>query len=200
MSYNTPTARLIDALGRAITSTPAPVGLRRRLALCLERSASNADQPPGEAARFARPPVCDCLAKALEVAREVSGPIRELADAIAALDPQIVWRRRDPGRGDDPAFADGHANAFLVGDGWPAIGDDVVIGASLLASNITYPRHRHPPEELYIVLSGGEWYRESRGWYAPGAGAHVHHEPGVVHAMRSGDEPLIALWCLWRDQ
>jgi quercetin dioxygenase-like cupin family protein len=67
---------------------------------------------------------------------------------------------------------------------------------SLVAPGIRYIDHRHPPEELYIVMSGGEWYREDRGWHAPGIGGIVYNPSDSVHAMRSGPEPLLALWLL----
>jgi hypothetical protein len=25
----------------------------------------------------------------------------------------------------------------------------------------------------------------------------VHNPPGIVHAMRAGRQPLLAVWCLW---
>lgn len=31
----------------------------------------------------------------------------------------------------------------------------------------------------------------------PGLGGVVHHSSGVIHAMRSVDVPLLALWFLW---
>ena len=62
-----------------------------------------------------------------------------------------------------------------------------------------YVDHQHPPEEIYIVMSDGEWYREGTGWYVPGAGGTVYHPPHVVHAMRAGAVPLLAVWLLWME-
>ena len=75
--------------------------------------------------------------------------------------------------------------------------DDVLAGASLVAPGVRYPDHHHPPEEIYVVLTPGEWRQESRPWHEPGVGAVVHNPPGIVHAMRAGDTPLLALWFLW---
>ena len=72
-------------------------------------------------------------------------------------------------------------------------------GATLVAPDVRYIDHRHPPEEVYIVLSEGEWYREGLGWHAPGIGGVVYNPPNVVHAMRSGPAALLALWLLPSD-
>ena len=63
---------------------------------------------------------------------------------------------------------------------------DVWFGASLVAPNVQYVDHRHPPEEVYVVMSEGEWYREGRGWHTPGVGGVVYNPPNVVHSMRAG--------------
>ena len=65
-----------------------------------------------------------------------------------------------------------------------------------MAPGITYPDHRHPPEEVYIVLSNGQWRQGSGPWHAPGVGGIVYNPHDIVHAMRSGDSPLLAIWCL----
>ena len=72
----------------------------------------------------------------------------------------------------------------------------MVVGLSLLAPGVRYPDHRHPPAELYYVLSEGEWRQEARPWHSPGIGGVVHNPPGVVHAMRSHAQPLLAVWLL----
>ena len=33
-------------------------------------------------------------------------------------------------------------------------------------------------------------------WHAPGPGRLVHNPPGIVHAMRGTDVPLLAIWFL----
>ncbi len=66
-----------------------------------------------------------------------------------------------------------------------------------MAPEVTYPEHRHAPEELYVVLSPGQWQQSRGDWHEPGAGGIVHNPPNVLHAMRSGSTPLLATWCLW---
>jgi mannose-6-phosphate isomerase-like protein (cupin superfamily) len=74
--------------------------------------------------------------------------------------------------------------------------EDVWVGVSLMAPNTSYPVHHHPPEEVYLVLSEGEWWNDADGWFKPGFGRTVYHRPDQRHAMRSGGEPLLALWAL----
>ena len=69
-----------------------------------------------------------------------------------------------------------------------------------MAPDTQYPDHRHPPEEIYVVLSGGQWRQGSNPWHEPGTGGLVYNPPNVVHAMRSTEQPLLALWFLWTGQ
>ena len=171
-----------------------------------------AGTPPGDAVRrvfdaltgsagviasgeFPPPPAYRYLSTALE--RACAAPeVAPLANAFAALEPDLGWGRRSGSEAHGETFHDGHANAVLVGPAGLEQRSDVLIGASLVAPGIRYIDHRHPPEELYIVMSGGEWYREDRGWHAPGVGGIVYNPPDAVHAMRAGPEPLLALWLL----
>lgn len=141
------------------------------------------------------PPAWTHLHRALDAS--AASPAAALADALAVIEPQLCWQRR-PGAERVPGnFADGHANAIIIGDGGLELRGDVRIGVSLLAPQVTYPDHCHPPEELYAVLSPGSWRQDARPWHEPGPGGVVYNRPNVVHAMRSASSPLLAVWCLW---
>lgn len=60
-------------------------------------------------------------------------------------------------------FRDGHVNATIAGPEGLEIRRDVWIGViiSLMAPHMRYPDHRHPPEEIYVVLSDGQWRQAS---------------------------------------
>ena len=73
---------------------------------------------------------------------------------------------------------------------------DVQIGVTIMAPQTTYPDHRHPPEEVYIALSDGQWRQNDGPWNEPGIGGLVYNPENIVHSMRSGKEPLFAIWCL----
>lgn len=144
-------------------------------------------------------PVCRHLGSALDAARSGPAPVRRLADAIEALRPHLAWRRRAAADPADTGFFDRHANVIVLGPGWRDGTDGVRVGISLLAPGTPYPDHHHPPEEVYLALSPGEWRQADGPWREPGIGGLVHNPPDIRHAMRSGTAPLLAVWCLWTD-
>ncbi|MEQ9639907.1 MAG: dimethylsulfonioproprionate lyase family protein [Alphaproteobacteria bacterium] len=137
------------------------------------------------------------LGGALASAATAAPAVARHAAALGALTPRLAWHRRDGAEQVGPAFYAGHANAIVVGRGGLEPRADVLIGISLLAPTVAYPEHRHPPEEVYLVLSPGEWRQEDGPWHAPGPGGIVHNRPGIRHVMRAGAAPLLATWCLW---
>ncbi len=144
-----------------------------------------------------RLPVCRHLETALDQARLQPGTIGALADAFAAIEPRLDWKTRAGAEAQGEQFLTSHANATIVGSEGLEARQDVWIGVSLLAPHTRYPDHRHPPEEVYVVLSGGEWRQGSGEWHEPRIGGLVHNPRNIVHAMRSGEQPLLALWFLW---
>ena len=96
----------------------------------------------------------------------------------------------------DQPFYDGHANATIIGASGIEERDDVWIGVSLMAPDVTYPKHSHPPEEAYLAMTEGEWWNSNMEWTEPGAGGVIYNPPGILHAMRSGGQPFLALWVL----
>ncbi|MFW2332328.1 dimethylsulfonioproprionate lyase family protein [Ilumatobacter sp.] len=149
-------------------------------------------EPAPARARGEALPACAHLDDAVARAREHRGATAGLADAVATIARQVTWMRREEPERPTPGFADGHANAVLAhasGPEWNAL-----MGISLMAPNVRYPDHAHPPEEVYLVLSPGEWRNERHAWFEPGIGHVVHNPAGIVHAMRSGQVPLFAVW------
>ena len=162
--------RIFSALG-----TPGPIARERRASIL---------------------PACEHLSPAIENARATGGPTKDLAECLEALEPWLSWRRR-PGSGQHgEAFHRGHANAWIVAPNGIERRADVMVGVTLTAPQVNYPTHSHPPEEIYVVLSQGEWWRDGADWHAPGIGGTVYNPPGVSHAMRSGSTPLLTVWCL----
>ncbi|MFK7995671.1 MAG: dimethylsulfonioproprionate lyase family protein [Granulosicoccus sp.] len=122
--------------------------------------------------------------------------VKQHAKALRALAPSLKWWHRSDASEIGEPFASGHANTTVIGPGGLEERDDVWIGISLLAPDIDYPVHHHPPEEVYLVLSPGEWQQNNGDWHEPGVGGIVHNPPDILHAMRSGKKPLLATWCL----
>ena len=156
-------------------------------------------------------PVCDLLDEAVNnvtvnAAEENDGQaspcgsnLVDHAQALLALSPQLAWWHRTADVVPGSAMATGHANAMVIGKRGLEESNDVSVGISLIAPDIQYPEHHHPPEEVYLVLSKGHWQKSGGTWFEPGIGGLVHNPPNIMHAMRSGSTPLLATWCLWND-
>ena len=143
-----------------------------------------------------RPEALAHLDAAVAGLADASPSLRRLGAALAAVVPLLPWSKRSHQGPDAARFAAGHGNALIVGRHGAEERDDIALGLSLMAPRIRYPDHSHPPDELYLVLSGGEWRRGDEDWVEPGIGGTVRNQPGVVHAMRSGERPLLAIWAL----
>jgi len=126
--------------------------------------------------------------------------LRHLVQTFADIEPLLTWERKvTTGLKTVPGFEDGHANAFVIGPGGLEARQDVWLGATLIAPNIRYPDHSHPPEETYLVMSGGEFWQDGGPWFEPGVGGSLYNRPNVLHAMRAGSNPLFAFWLLRTD-
>jgi quercetin dioxygenase-like cupin family protein len=188
--------RFIDAAEAGIQAKavqfPAAMPMAERIFSALkENGEGNVQNTP------ARLAVCSQLDHALGLAQSGPDPIPGLADAFAAIEPEFAWSRRPEAAKVAGDFYDNHANATIIGDGGLEARRDVRIGVSLVAPGIEYPRHRHPPEELYIVLAPGKWMRDDNPLALKQSGALVHNPPNAWHAMQSMETPLLAIWCLW---
>lgn len=135
-------------------------------------------------------PVCDWIAPALA---RFDTP---LARAFAPLAGQLAWRRRSSARPEDGAFWSGHANAMIFGPGALEDRPDLWVGATVMAPGTLYPDHSHPPAEVYLPLSPGEWWNSEMDWTDPGPEGFIYNPPGITHAMRAGNTPFLALWFL----
>jgi quercetin dioxygenase-like cupin family protein len=155
-----------------------------RVAALLAEAPTPADTLPPQ-----RLGVCRHLAAACAEMRP------DLAAAFKALEPALAWRTRTMSNASS-GFAEGHASARVLDETGLEQRGGLVSGFSLVAPGITYPEHDHPPEEIYLVLSAGEWWQAGGGWHAYGPGGIVHNPPNIRHAMRGTTAPLLAIWFL----
>ena len=164
-----------------------------RIAAALATPAPRRERPGS------RLPVCAHLDAALAVETGDAG-LRTLLDAFRAIEPDLEWQRRSSYDASASAnFPDGHANAMILGPAGLENRDNVWLGVSLLGPSVRYTDHAHAPEEIYLVLSEGEFRQGDGDWFAPGVGGSFYNPPWIQHAMRSGATPLLALWALWPD-
>ena len=145
------------------------------------------------------PPVCEYLQAALSVASQTSAPIKNVGHTFEAIAQKLPWQPRLDYKDQTDDFYNGHANAVIIGDGGLENHRKVRVGASLIAPNVEYPNHRHPPEEGYLVISEGQWRQEANPWTARKSGETIHNPPNIWHAMKAGNKPLLAIWMLWME-
>ena len=185
--------RFLNSLFAAVETALDGPGAGRVLA---QARAASTDLSVAENAGGRDVAVCSWLQPALD--RQMLGDaLSGVRDGLKALASHLSWSTRSDASGTgSPNFPDGHGNAIIVGPDGLAVSSDLWVGVSLLAPDVRYPDHTHPPEELYLVLSPGEFRNARTEWQAPGIGGLFHNPPGIVHAMRSADVPLLAVWML----
>lgn len=162
------------------------------LAVAAKRIAGAHPQP----GKGTRKPVAQFVPRAIELARKA--PLAAVAEAFAAIEPQADWLQNPNysiaslGSG----YVDRYGYVELVGPGRPVESADLLVGLLLLGPDMHYPDHAHPAEEIYHVVAGeADWWREDEGWRRKPPGTLIHHASMVRHAMRTAEEPLLALYC-----
>lgn len=96
------------------------------------------------------------------------------------------------------AFIDNYGWLEVFGTRGHFANDAVAGGFLVLGPGVEYPDHYHVAEELYIPLTGNtEWRMGDDPWHRRAAGEVIHHRSAVSHAMRTGVEPLLAVY-IWR--
>lgn len=172
---------------KATGNTPLALGWQRVAAAIPRGEAETGTTEP------ARRPACIHLETSYRNLEDAG--LRKLAASFREIEPLLAWSSRAERRISD-TLAENYAEATIVGDGGAIPSKTVEIGASILSPNTDYPNHRHPPEEVYIALSKGHWRQDDEPWVEPGIGGLIHNPANIIHAMRSGDQPLFAIWCL----
>lgn len=139
-----------------------------------------------------------CL-RHLDRAASVASPgEKPLLSLLAACRQQFCWGQTYTAEDFDQRFLDNYGWMELIGTRGHFENDAIAAGFLVLGPDILYPDHRHIAEELYVPLTGGtEWRKGEGSFIARAAGEVIHHPSNVTHAMRTGAEPLVALY-LWR--
>jgi mannose-6-phosphate isomerase-like protein (cupin superfamily) len=148
-------------------------------------------------ARRLEPNTLPCLIHLDRVADVAPPQAQRLAGLLAEHRAAFHW--------DQTYTAADFGQRFMDNYGWLEVfgtrghfGNEAVAGGFLiLGPDVLYPDHHHVAEEIYIPLIGGaEWRMGDEPFRHREAGEVIHHESGVNHAMRTGSEPLLALY-LW---
>jgi len=143
----------------------------------------------------------------LPVLRWLPGPAGDPgafgADLVAAVchaAPSLAWRQTYTANDLDAAFLDNYGWSEILGGAGPLASKQIACGFLLLGPSTHYPRHRHEAEEIYLPLRGtAAWQQGDAVWRERAPGTVIHHAGDEPHAMRTGADPLLALY-LWRSK
>lgn len=149
-------------------------------------------------ARQLAPNSLPCLAhldRAARIAGEAAQPmLRLLAERRGEFRWGQTYKPADFGQ----RFTDNYGWLELFGTRGHFDSRRVAAGLLVLGPGVVYPDHHHVAEEIYIPLTGGtEWRMAEQPFRPRAAGETIYHASNVSHAMRTGAEPLVALY-LWR--
>jgi Dimethlysulfonioproprionate lyase len=194
------TATVAEIIAGAFTETREPelAIFRERLEVLWRRPKVI---PQGRPTKLS---VCRYFPETLDGA---TGKVGEIGAALRLLHPFLSfaqnpnYRRAPP----TPSFLANYGYAVLAGpdEGAPALvsDPDLAFGVLLLGPRTEYPAHHHPAAELYVPLSRADWAKASAAgaraeFVSSEPGSVIHHPPNMVHATRTRDTPLAALY-LW---
>ncbi|MER8572527.1 dimethylsulfoniopropionate lyase [Mesorhizobium sp. M1338] len=149
-------------------------------------------------ARTLEPHPLACL-RHLDRAAELAPPdAKPLVQLLAERRFDFRWGQTYSEADFGAEFIDNYGWLEVFGTRGHFANDEVAAGLLILGPDIVYPDHHHVAEEIYIPLTGGaEWRMGESGFCMRTAGEVVHHASNVNHAMRTGREPLLALY-IWR--
>lgn len=138
-------------------------------------------------------PVLDHLEQALALVAQ--GPLAEIGEGFKQVMHQLRWSQNPnyTEANSSQAFLDGYAYAGFSGPDAPLLCAVPRGGLVLLGPNVTYPSHHHAPREVYLVLTpGAQWCLDEGAWFEVEPGELIFHDSWQMHAMRTGDKPLLA--------
>lgn len=73
--------------------------------------------------------------------------------------------------------------------------EKIIGGLFLMGKNQFYPEHYHSAWESWVILSGSaKWKLEDGIWEIKKPGEHFTYTDNQVHAIKTDDEVLLALW------
>jgi len=112
----------------------------------------------------------------------------------------LAWRQTYAAADVPGEFLDRYGYSEFIGLQGAVPSERLAVGVLLLGPGVLYPRHRHEADELYVPLSGhAEWQQGDAPWRRVEPGRVLHHPSEAPHAMRTLNEPLLALY-VWRTR
>jgi hypothetical protein len=113
--------------------------------------------------------------------------------------PALIWRQSYSEREVGAAFLQNYGWSEILSPAEGRTSAQISCGVVVLGTRTLYPHHRHEAEEIYLPLRGtAAWQQGDAVWRDHPPGKLIHHLSEEPHAMRTGDEPLLAMY-LWRS-
>lgn len=183
-------ARLLAALRHHLATAPARdaaiAAERTVVARALDRLTGTVAPQPATGHALTRH-----LPAALALVAATSPALAAVLDDVAA---RLPWRYGYAARADAPGLETTMGWAEIVGPLAPFVSDEVCLGLTLIGPQAHYLAHRHPAVELYDVVAGHPHWTVAGHDRRLLPGDAVLHPSQAVHAMRTGDEPLLAVY------
>ena len=121
-----------------------------------------------------------------------------LVALLAASAERLRWAQTYTRDDFESRFLDRYGWSELIGLRGPFASDSIAVGFLLLGPDVEYPPHHHAAEEVYYPLAGrAHWQHGDQQFVIRAPGECIHHAPRTPHAMKTGSEPLLALYA-WR--
>lgn len=118
----------------------------------------------------------------------------DLIACLATCADKLTWR--EAGFGKLPKeFSKRIFASELIGPNGLFKSSNIRIGLLIQHEHLSYPKHWHAAEELYLVLNGAAyWSTDDYPAILYPPESFVHHKSRQPHNMTTQAEPLLALW------
>jgi len=135
-----------------------------------------------------------------DLVAETCAATHPIVDAVKHASGHVAWRQsytiEDPGF--DADYLQNYGWFNLIAPSGPFVSDTMRLSVGYWGQGLSYPRHWHAPEEIYLVLAGrAVFMSEGRAEVDGGPGATIAHDSNQPHAIRMPDAPLLAA-AFWR--
>jgi hypothetical protein len=148
--------------------------------------------------RDLQPKSLPCLRHLDRIAGLAPPTAKAIVDELAQGRNELCWGQTYGAADFGQRFLDNYGWLELLGTRGHFVHEEIAAGFLILGPHLLYRDHHHLAEEVYIALTGGtEWRKGDGGFVRREAGEVIHHASNVNHAMRTGEEPLLAIY-LWR--
>ena len=119
-------------------------------------------------------------------------------DALKSLQGRHFWTNYIKTNSRFDGFSEHFTRSEIIGPKGMFKHENVNIGITIQAPDFFYAPHVHDCTELYFILSGTAYWKVSDDpWLPRKQGEWIQHKENEIHAMRTGDDPLITLYAYY---